>query len=84
MNRSVLFAVLAALATVEGRQQTPARLQSKAIDWNSLKPAPTRTGERRDVFDAPTATLDKLHGHITTLNPGEHTGPLHRHRRRSW
>ena len=57
----------------------PARLESKVIDWNSLKPAPTRTGERREVFDAPTATLDKLHGHITTLNPGENTGPLHRH-----
>ena len=37
------------------------------------------TGQRRDVFDGPTGTLDRLHGHITTLNPGENTGPLHRH-----
>jgi uncharacterized cupin superfamily protein len=31
------------------------------------------------VFDAPTATLDQFHCHITRLNPGENTGPLHRH-----
>ena len=31
------------------------------------------------VFDAPTTTLDKLHAHVTTLKPGENTGPLHRH-----
>ena len=44
-----------------------------------MTPTPTKTGQRRNVFDAPTATLDKLHGHITTLNPVENTGPLHRH-----
>ena len=54
-------------------------MTSKVIDWQSLAPTPTSTGERRDVFDAPTATLDRLHGHVTTLNPGENTGPLHRH-----
>ena len=79
MSRYLLLFLLMAIATLDGRQQAPARLESKVIDWNSLKPAPTRTGERREVFDAPTATLDKLHGHITTLNPGENTGPLHRH-----
>jgi len=80
MNRPLLIALVIAIASVvEGRQQAPARLESQAIDWNSLKPTPTKTGQRREVFDAPTATLDKLHGHITTLNPGENTGPLHRH-----
>jgi quercetin dioxygenase-like cupin family protein len=54
-------------------------LRSKVIDWNSLVPTDTRNGQRRDVFDAPTGTLDRLHGHITTLNPGQNTGPLHRH-----
>jgi uncharacterized cupin superfamily protein len=56
-----------------------APLQSTVIDGNSLKAVKTRNGERRDVFDGPTGTLDRLHGHITTLNPGENTGPLHRH-----
>jgi XRE family transcriptional regulator, regulator of sulfur utilization len=54
-------------------------LKSQVIDVNTLKATPTKTGQRRNVFDAPTDTLDKLHGHITTLNPGENTGPLHRH-----
>ena len=26
-----------------------------------------------------TATLDLFHLHVTKLNPGENTGPLHRH-----
>lgn len=64
--------------------QTPmtpptAPLPSQVIDWNALTPKETRNGHRRDVFDAPTDTLDKLHLHITTLKAGENTGPLHRH-----
>jgi quercetin dioxygenase-like cupin family protein len=31
-------------------------------------------GTRRAVLDAATATLDRLHAHITTLNPGEKSG----------
>jgi mannose-6-phosphate isomerase-like protein (cupin superfamily) len=31
-------------------------------------------GTRRAVLDAPTATLDRLHTHITTLNAGEKSG----------
>jgi len=54
-------------------------LRSRVVDWNTLMPTETRTGQRREVFDGPTGTLDRLHGHITTLNPGENTGPLHRH-----
>jgi uncharacterized cupin superfamily protein len=49
------------------------------IDWRTLVATRTPTGERRIAFDGPTATLDRFHGHITTLNPGENTGPLHRH-----
>ena len=59
--------------------QAGTTLKSQVITWDALTPKPTRNGQRRDVFDAPTETLDKLHGHITTLNPGENTGPLHRH-----
>jgi quercetin dioxygenase-like cupin family protein len=79
MSRYVLFPLLLMMSAVDGQQQPSMRLDSRVIDWTTLKPAATRTGQRRDVFDAPTATLDKLHGHITTLNPGENTGPLHRH-----
>jgi quercetin dioxygenase-like cupin family protein len=75
--------LLPLLLTIAGMQnsQTPAPgpMPSRVIDWNSLTPTPVRNGQRRDVFDAPTGTLDRLHGHVTTLNPGENTGPLHRH-----
>ncbi len=39
---------------------------------------PTPKGERRDVFNAPTATLDLFHCHITTLRPGEISSVPHR------
>ena len=66
-------------AVLQTPRPSAAPLRSGVIDWNTLAPTQTRTGQRRDVFDAPTATLDRLHGHITTLNPGQNTGPLHRH-----
>jgi uncharacterized cupin superfamily protein len=31
------------------------------------------------VFDGPTATVDKLHCHVTTLNPGEKSGEPSKH-----
>jgi quercetin dioxygenase-like cupin family protein len=57
----------------------PPKMNSTVFDWQKLVPSPTKTGERRMVFDNPTATLENFHCHITTLNPGENTGPLHRH-----
>ncbi len=50
------------------------KLTSNVYVWDQLKAEPTKTGERRAVFDGPTATLDKLHCHISTLNPGEKSG----------
>jgi uncharacterized cupin superfamily protein len=74
-----LLSLLVTVAMDQTPQAPTAPLQSRVIDWNTLVANPTRTGQRREVFDAPTGTLDRLHGHITTLNPGENTGPLHRH-----
>lgn len=36
-------------------------------------------GETRKVFQAPTATLDELECHVTTLNAGETAHPPHQH-----
>jgi len=58
---------------------TPAKLPSTIFDWEKMKPAPTANGVRRAVFDAPTATLDNIHCHITTLNPGANSGEPRRH-----
>jgi quercetin dioxygenase-like cupin family protein len=58
---------------------TRAQMGSRAIDWNTLAVVPTKVGERRNVFDAPTATLTNFECHITTLNPGERPHPSHHH-----
>jgi XRE family transcriptional regulator, regulator of sulfur utilization len=84
MKSTMCLATLVVLAAVLPRQSPVAApetkpMQSTVIDWQTLVPTPTRNGQRRDVLDGRTATLDRLHAHITTLNPGENTGPLHRH-----
>lgn len=52
---------------------------SRAVPWDSLKAEPTKVGEVRHVFQAPTATLDELESHITTLNPGQVPHAPHKH-----
>ena len=39
----------------------------------------TKTGASRDVFESPTATLDRLECHVTTINAGEAPHPPHQH-----
>jgi quercetin dioxygenase-like cupin family protein len=77
--RFVLSLLPLMAAALQSPQPSAAPLRSGVIDSNTLAPTQTRTGQRRDVFDGPTGTLDRLHGHITTLDPGQNTGPLHRH-----
>lgn len=61
--------------------QSPAApvLGSTLFDWSALTATPNRTGEVRRVVRAPTATLDELEIHITTLKPGEESHPPHQH-----
>ncbi len=53
--------------------------KSTVIDWTNLAVKPTKTGERRELFDAPTLTLNNFEGHVTTIRPGEVPHPPHRH-----
>jgi XRE family transcriptional regulator, regulator of sulfur utilization len=59
--------------------QTPAVLGWTVYDWNSIPVQKTETGEVRQFFRAPTATLDQLEVHATTLNAGMASHPPHRH-----
>jgi XRE family transcriptional regulator, regulator of sulfur utilization len=52
---------------------------SSVFDWRTLVVQKTKVGESRKVCQAPTATLDELECHITTLNPGETPHPPHQH-----
>ena len=54
-------------------------LATTFVDWDSLVPSATSVGQVRHVFDNPTITMDKLEVHITTLNPGSESHPVHRH-----
>jgi len=56
-----------------------AKLGSRVFNWNSLVAKSTNVGERRDVTDGPTATLERFECHISTLNPGRESHPPHHH-----
>jgi quercetin dioxygenase-like cupin family protein len=61
--------------------KNPTILTTTFVDWDALTPNPTPIGQMRPVFDNPTVAMDKLEVHITTLNPGMESHPVHRH---SW
>jgi len=52
---------------------------SMVFDWNALVPKEFPYGRRRPVFDGPSVKMDGLECHITTLNPGQISGPAHTH-----
>jgi len=49
------------------------------FNWNDMKPEKTATGEVRSLCKSPTATVDQLEMHVTTLNPGMEPHPPHHH-----
>jgi quercetin dioxygenase-like cupin family protein len=95
MNRRELFAALAATAvagealalgqTSPGTAPATAPpaaepvMGSKVFDWNQMVDKPNATGSVRTVCSAPTATLENLEIHITTLNPGLSSHRPHKH-----
>src|SRR5262245_53374875 len=52
---------------------------SVVLDWTALQSKPTKVGERRDLFQSRTVTLDELEAHVTTVNAGEASHAPHRH-----
>jgi len=48
-------------------------------DWNKLAVKKTDVGAIRDLVRQPTATLDELEMHVTTLNPGLASHAPHTH-----
>ncbi len=49
------------------------------FNWNEMKAEKTPVGEVRPLCKSPTATLDQLEMHVTTLNAGQTSHPPHRH-----
>ena len=54
-------------------------MRSAVFLWEKIEEKPTKIGSTRKFFQAPTATLDELECHVTTLNPGESPHAPHRH-----
>jgi mannose-6-phosphate isomerase-like protein (cupin superfamily) len=57
---------LAALAQSDKKSA----MTSTAIEWNSVEAKTNANGSGRKFFEAPTATLDLLECHASTLDPG--------------
>jgi quercetin dioxygenase-like cupin family protein len=75
-----LTATLGVLALAQEALVTRPQLMGSSIfDWTQLPVRTTAKGEVRQVLRAPTATLDELECHVTTLNPGETAHPPHQH-----
>ncbi|HEU4387491.1 MAG TPA: cupin domain-containing protein, partial [Blastocatellia bacterium] len=77
-RRDILIAAVAVTATltaVVAAQSGKQVMGSSVFDWNKLEVKPTKVGERRDLFQSPTATLDELESHVTTINAGESPHP---------
>jgi mannose-6-phosphate isomerase-like protein (cupin superfamily) len=81
-GRDIAVALIAVSATVcvvaAVHSETPV-MQSTAFDWNAIAVKKTAVGSVRQFFRAPTATLDELECHVTTLNAGETSHPPHKH-----
>ena len=73
-----LIAVLATAGIYAIADQKPV-MGSAVFDWNTIPVKATNVGSVRQFFSAPTATLENLELHVTTLNPGQSPHPPHRH-----
>jgi len=67
------------LACVSMADEPGKLLDSTAWKWADLQPHKTEVGERREVVQQPTRTLDELEMHITTLNPHTASHQPHTH-----
>ncbi len=81
--RDLIVAVISISTTIAGialaQSAGKPMMHSSIFNWANLKVTATKTGERRNVFDAPTPTLSNFECHITTLNPGESPHTPHQH-----
>lgn len=81
-RRNIAIAFIAASSALcviaVAQQQTPV-MQSAVFDWNAIPAKETNVGAVRQFLRAPTATLDELELHVTTLNPGATSHAPHQH-----
>ena len=84
-RRDIVVALIAASGDVRrGRRLSSqaAILKSRVFDWTAMTAKDNAYGSVRVVVRAPTATLDELEMHVTTLNPGQTSHAPHQHAER--
>lgn len=71
-RRDLGVAALTALCSCMGAavaQTARPRLGPAVFEWNAMRVEKTEVGAIRNLVRQPTATLDELEMHVTTLNP---------------
>ena len=82
LTRRDLFVAFAAVAVTLGAvaaQSQTSVMRSSLFEWDGVTARQTNVGSARQFFRSPTATLDELELHVTTLNPGLSSHAPHKH-----
>jgi XRE family transcriptional regulator, regulator of sulfur utilization len=75
-----LLALPAALNALAAEEKGGGSVLGPTVfEWEDMKAVKTKTGEVRSLCKEPTATVDQLEMHVSTLNPGLESHPPHRH-----
>jgi mannose-6-phosphate isomerase-like protein (cupin superfamily) len=69
---ALVFFIVLVIAGLAARAQSDktSAMTSTAMEWNSVTAKTNATGSSREFFEGPTATLEVLECHASTLNPG--------------
>jgi len=65
-----LTALTTAGLAVQAQSVKTSVMTSTAIEWNSVESKTNANGSSRKFFEGPTASLEVLECHVSTLNPG--------------
>jgi quercetin dioxygenase-like cupin family protein len=82
-KRDIAIAAGAAVLTLAGvavaQAPKPTLLGPSVFTWEEMKPHDTDVGTYAQITKGPTATLEELEMHVTTLKPGTSSHPPHTH-----
>ena len=76
---AVSVTVLITVCVVAAAEPPRPVLQSTAFDWEAIPAKTTPVGAVRQFLRSPTATLDELELHVTTLHAGQTSHAPHQH-----